>query len=212
MSRRCAENVIKGFNMVVIDVDDGISIDAAKYLLEDYKFLIYTTKRHTEQQNRFRMIFPLSHVVELGSVEFKEFMSNVYSWLPFEVDDQTSDIARKWASYDSTYEYNNEGKMLDAMMFIPKTKKAETRKQIVNSQASLNNLERWFINHTEPGNRSNQMVKYALMLVDSGRNIEDVKDKLLSLNGRLDNPLDEHEILSTIMITVSKKITARDTK
>jgi len=207
---RSSENITPGFNMVVIDVDEGISIEAAKYLLEDYKFLIYTTKRSTDKKERFRLIFPLTHIVKLTASDFKEFMQNVFAWLPFSVDTATCDIARKWASYNTTYTYHNTGELLDALLFIPKTKKAEIRKQIINSQSALNNMERWFITTTESGNRSNQMVKYALMLVDSGRSIEDIKDKLLSVNNRLEDGLEETEILSTIMITVSKKIAARD--
>ena len=54
---RAEENVFAGFNMVVIDVDGDISLDAAHELMK-YKFMTYTTKRHTEEENRFRLILP----------------------------------------------------------------------------------------------------------------------------------------------------------
>jgi hypothetical protein len=211
MGRRNEENCLPGCNLAVIDVDGTINIDTAEMLLADYTYLLYTTKRHTEKANRFRMVFPLSHEVKLGAREFKEFMNNIFEWLPFEVDNQTGQRSRKWLSHDDTYKYN-KGELLDALLFIPKTKKSDIRKQIVRDQRSLNNLERWFINTTEEGNRSNQMIKYGLLLVDSGLDLESIKDKLIILNTKLEEGLEENEILSTILISVSKAITKRDTK
>ena len=40
---------LPGINLVVIDVDEGIDLDTAKLLLQDYKYLMHTTKRHTAE-------------------------------------------------------------------------------------------------------------------------------------------------------------------
>ena len=205
---RKEENAIPGFNMVVIDVDGGVALKTAKLLLKDYKALYYTTKRHTEAANRFRIILPMNYELKLDAKDYKEFMDNLFQWLPFEVDDGTGQRARKWLSHNGTYEYT-DGQLLDVLPFIPKTSKNEERKRLINDQQSLDNLERWVVNNTGDGNRNNMLLKYALLLVDSGFEVDDVRLKVNSLNDKLPDKLDEAEILSSIMITVSKAIAKR---
>jgi len=41
--RRAEENIVPGCNFVVIDVDGGVTIKDAAFLLADYKFLLHTT-------------------------------------------------------------------------------------------------------------------------------------------------------------------------
>lgn len=208
---RKEENCLPGFNMVVLDVDGGTSLDTAKLLLKEYSYLMYTTKRHSTTSNRFRIILPMSHTLKLSAAEFKTFMSNVIEWLPFEVDEQTIQRSRKWMTHDGSHFYNT-GELLNALLFIPQTTKNEERKKLIDSQQSLNNVERWFVNNTASGNRSNQMIKYALMLVDSGLDLNAVQNNVLGLNNKLPDKMSESEILSTIMVSASAAIHKRDAK
>ena len=208
--RRNEENCLPGFNMAVIDVDDGISIDTAKLLLEDYKYHLYTTKSHTPDNHRFRIIFPLSHEVKLDAKDYKQFMINLYDFLPFDVDRVTNQRARKWLSHKGTY-YDHDGDVLDALMFIPKTKKSEERAKTLGRLNNLSAVERWFIKSTDTGNRSNNLVRYGLMLVDSGLKLDDITDKVLAFNKKLPDSLDEAEVFSTILRTVGKAVSKRDT-
>lgn len=202
-------NVIPGFNMIVIDVDSGVSLDTAKLLLKGYKCMFYTTKRHqTEGEDRFRIIFPTNFTLKLDSEDYKDFMQNFYDWLPFSVDDGTCDRPRKWMTNDNGVEFL-DGELIDVIPFIPKTTKAEEQKKKVMDMKDMNNVERWFMQKTGKGNRSNQLIKYALMLVDSGADYEDIQDAVLSLNKKLPNKLDESEIYATIMRTVMSKISKR---
>ena len=205
---RNEENCIPGFNLVVVDVDGGVNLSTAKLLLKNYKFLVYTTKRHTETEQRFRLIFPLNYTLEMDAKDYKEFVSNIYEWLPFEVDTATNQRARKWLSHDGYYEYN-EGELLDALPFIPKTSKNEERKELLNSQQSMDALERWVMNNTGDGNRNNMVLRYALILVDAGFDFEGVRSRVMELNNKLPDKLDEAEILATVMVTVSKAIAKR---
>src|SRR5690606_33570318 len=68
---RSEENVIAGFNCIVLDVDGGISIDLVHELLGDYKFLTYTTKRHQTDGHgdRFRIIMPINYQLALDNEE-----------------------------------------------------------------------------------------------------------------------------------------------
>lgn len=213
MSRRNEENCLPGFNLAVVDIDGGTPIATAEILLKNYKYLLYTTKRHTNKVNRYRIIFPLSHIIKLTAKDYKEFMINFYDWLPFDVDRQTNQRSRKWlANVNKKYPPKyNDGELIDALLFIPKTSKLENRKKILNKQQNLSNLEKWVINTSEEQGRNNQLLKYAFALVDIGLNIHDIHDKLLMLNSKLPNKLSEIEISSTIMVSASAKIHKRDT-
>jgi hypothetical protein len=205
---RNEENCIPGFNLVVIDVDGGVNISTVKLLLKNYKFLIYTTKRHTETENRFRIILPINYELSLDAKDYKEFMSNIYEWLPFEVDTATNQRARKWMSHDGSFEYN-EGEVLDALPFIPKTSKNEERKELMNSQQSMDNLERWVINNIGDGNRNNMLLRFAMILLDGGFDFETIRQRIMTLNNKIADKLDEAEVMGTIMVTVAKAISKR---
>ena len=205
---RNEENCIPGFNLVVIDVDGGVNMSTVKLLMKNYKFLIYTTKRHTEEENRFRIILPINYELAMDAKDYKEFMSNIYEWLPFEVDTATNQRARKWLSHGGTYEYN-EGEVLDALPFIPKTSKNEERKELMNSQHSMDNLERWVINNIGDGNRNNLLLRYAMILLDGGFDLDAIRSRVMDLNNKIADKLDEAEIFSTIMVTVAKAMSKR---
>lgn len=202
---RNEENAIPGFNLAVIDVDGGVNISTAKLLLKNYKFLLYTTKRHTEEENRFRIILPLNYELAMDPKDYKEFMSNLYQWLPFEVDTATNQRARKWMSHAGHFEYN-EGELLDALPFIPKTSKNEERKLLLDSQQSMDNLERWVINNIGDGNRNNMLLRYAMVLLDGGFDFDGIRQRVVSLNDKIDDKLDEAEVMGTIMISVAKAL------
>lgn len=202
---RAEENVFAGFNMIVIDVDEGITLEAAHSLMKEYKYLTYTTKRHTDEVNRFRLILPINYVLQLDSDEYKEFMNNVMSWLPFKTDESANQRAKKWETFDGEYSYHFDGEILDALPFIPKTSKNEQYKQNFQKLESLDNLERWFAQRIASGNRNNQMLKYALALVDTGMSLMDVSKQVHAFNDKLNTPLGKDEIDTTIMTTVAKR-------
>lgn len=206
---RAEENVIVGFNMVVIDVDEGTSLAMVHELLKDYKFMTYTTKRHQTDGHgdRFRLLLPLNYHLELSSDDFKEFMENIAGWLPFQTDEEAQQRSRKWASHEGgTYHYNMEGAMLDALQFIPKTSKNAEYKSEYQKLGSLDNLERWFAQRIASGNRNNQMIKFALALVDTGLDFHTVSKQVLAFNKKLNNPLPEDEVNDTILVTVAKRL------
>ena len=203
---RAEENALVGFNLIVLDVDEGISLAAAHDLMKEYRFMTYTTKRHSDEQNRFRLILPINYVLELDTDEYKEFMNNIMGWLPFKVDESVNQRAKKWETCDSgQFHYNLEGEILDALSFIPKTSKNAEYQQQYQKVQSMDNLERWFAQRIATGSRNNQMLKFALALVDSGMSFMDVQNAVHAFNGKINNPLTADEINSTIMITVAKR-------
>ncbi|MER9436712.1 primase C-terminal domain-containing protein [Mesorhizobium sp. M0618] len=203
---RAEENVIAGFNMIVIDVDGGASLHQAHELMKEYKFLTYTTKRHSDEENRFRLMLPINYRLDLDQDEYKEFMNNIMDWLPFATDESANQRAKKWESFaGGAFHYNLEGETLDVLKFIPKTSRNELYKKSNQELGSLDNLERWFAGRIASGNRNNQMIKYALCLVDSGWELTAVKDQVHAFNKKLSDSMTEQEIDSTIMVTVAKR-------
>ena len=205
-NHRAEENVIKGFNMIVIDVDGGIPIETVHDLMAEHKFMTYTTKRHTASENRFRLIIPMNYYLELDEDEYKEFMNAVMAWLPFKTDESANQRSKKWESFDGgTVHYNMEGDLLDILPFIPKTSRNEAYREQTRKLESLDNLERWFAARIAQGNRNNQMIKYAYALVDSGMSYPDVMARVLGFNKQLSNGLTEDELHATILQSVAKR-------
>lgn len=203
---RQEESCVAGFNLIVLDIDGEVPMEVVKGLLSKYKFFMHTTKSHTEDNNCYRVVLPINYQLKLDAKEFKEFMNNIYEWLPFVVDTATGQRARKWASCDTgTYEYN-DGELIDALPFIPKTTKNEERKLLLDSQQSMDNLERWVINNSGDGNRNNMLLRFAMIYADANYGFDIIQSKVMELNSKLPDKLDDAEILSTIMVSVMKSI------
>lgn len=208
---RSEKQMVNGFNCIVLDVDGDISLQAVKNILSDYEYIIHTTKRHQVFDengvcaDRFRIILPTNYVLKLDADEFKQFMKNVSQWCPFKLDEQTFQRSRKWACTYGTTIYKNTGQLFDVLPFIPRTsREAEYNK----SQMSLQNLtaiERWFATRMEEGSRNNAFAKYGFMLLDNGFTPNEILEKLLQLNDKLDKPLDESEIQSTVFTSINNR-------
>lgn len=216
---RSETNCIAGFNMVAIDVDSGVTVQTAKKMLEGYKYILYTTKRHLVEDEgicveRFRILFPLSHVIKLSSSDFKEFMDNLFDWLPFESDYQTSQRSRKWLTHNSVESggeyFENDGELLDSTLFIPMTRKSEELRAEISGNSNITNLERWFFSQAVKGNRNNTLARYAFVLLDKGHSESDIVKHVKEFNKRLPNPLAVDELDNTILKSIGKKVTERE--
>ena len=203
IGHRCDNNVLPRFNLVVVDVDDGITMQQAQKLLKDYKWLMYTTKRYTPDHNRFRIVFPLNYNLKLSKEDYKEFMNNILSWLPFKSDEGANQISRKWLSNQGTYLYN-DGLLLDALPFIPKTTKNEEYLKVNSSISNLDNLQAWFARTMVEGNRNNMLLRYAYTLKDGGYDYSTVEKAVISFNKQLKSPLPLSELKTSIFTTLSK--------
>ena len=201
------DNAIPGFNTIILDCDGDISIAAVKMLMEDYTYLISTTKRHTPELNRFRLIMPITHEIKLNSEEYSKYMQNVFEWLPFPVDEAAKDIARKWESFAGEYFYN-DGDILDATLFIPETKKSDEVKKTL-SQDGVSNIERWFKENTQKGNRATHLYRYGMVLLDAGLSLGEIIEKLETFNKSLSVPLPEDQLRNSTIKSISKEFRKR---
>ena len=198
-------NSIPGTEMAILDVDGTVSLKLVKTLLEDFTYHIYTTKRHTEEVNRFRIILPLSHKVKLDAENYKLFMDNICAWLAFEVDSQTHQRSRKWLTNAGEY-WDNKGALLDVTLFIPKTSKSDDATRFINENSDLSALERWFVKSVDSLGRNNVILKYAFALKDKGFKLNHIEDAVSQFNKSLPKPLKQSELEKTVFLTLRKKI------
>lgn len=203
-NHRSDENAIPGFNMIAIDADGSIPIETAHQLLSDYTFMTYTTKRHSDSQNRFRLLMPIDYFLELDKADYKAFMNNIMEWLPFETDESANQPGKKWETFNGSYHYNS-GNLLQCLPFVPKTSKNQQHNETMRNLDSLDNLERWFAQRIASGNRNNQMIKFAFALVDSGMDYNSVESCVTSFNAKLPNSLSNEELQNTIFQSIAKK-------
>lgn len=214
---RSEANTVPGFNLLVLDIDGGTPLSTAQELLKDYTYIMYTTKRHVDGVvdhetkgpiigHRFRIIIPMTYILELSKEDYDEFMNNVKEWLPFKMDEEANQRSRKWASYPGQV-FRNEGILFDPLKLIPRTHKNEQYKTEFAQVKDLGNLERWFAQRMSPGNRNNLMHKFTMALVDSGFTYREVEQRVLYFNNQLGPlALAEDELRGSVLVTAAKKI------
>lgn len=134
-------------------------------------------------------------------------MDILFKWLPFKVDKQTNQRNRKWLT-DTGACYVNDGKLLDVLKFIPKTPKAKEIIKFRKNYSSFDQLERWYISRIIDGNRSNTLIKYALVMLDKGMSFKAISKEIHDFNKRLGANLaiPKSEINNTVLLTIENRI------
>jgi len=69
-------------SVLMLDVDEGITIPMAKDIFDKYKLMIITTKRHTASNHRFRIIIELNRIIDCYFERLK-IMEYIYKTYPF---------------------------------------------------------------------------------------------------------------------------------
>lgn len=206
---RNEDNAEPGFNMIVLDIDGTMSLKTAQVMLKGYKAAFYTTKRHTEEVNRFRIIMPCNYELKMDRKEYTDFMKGVMESLPFEVDESCAHRCKKWLSNLTSVVYQ-DGELFDVLPFIPKTQKNDERVQKLETQQQMDNMERWFINNTGDGNRNNMVLRFGTILVDAGYDLARVMERVREFNNKLPDKLEDMEIVTTVMKTIQNRILQRE--
>lgn len=206
-NRRADQYVNSGFNLVVLDIDDGDSIQFIQEVLQDYKYVLYTTKRHTDEHPRCRVILPIKYDITLGKEDYKKFMLNVYDSLPFKgLDTQTCDRARKWLTNKGTVIEHPDGVLLDPRPFIPNTSENELHNIEIKKFGNIDKIQRWFLSKMEgEGNRNNMFIRYAFMLKERGETLANLEKEVLALNAKIDSPLPISELENTVLKSIRSK-------
>jgi len=208
---RKGSNAIAGFNIVVLDIDDGTDLDTAKAILKESKYLITTTRNHNKEKNgkirdRFRIFLPMTVELKLNELDFKAFMTNVMEDFPIEVDEACKDIARFYFGHAGADYAYNDGSLFDPADYIPNTEPNKKRIKFNSELGDIGSLEKWFLKRMASGNRNDMLIKFALALVDADKEYEEIESRCMTLNSRLEDPISQKEISSTILSTVRKKL------
>lgn len=202
-----ADKFVKpGFNLLVLDMDDGTKIETVKEVLKDYTFMIYTTKRHTSASHRFRVVIPLKYKLYLSADDFKQFMKNIFESLPFEgMDETTGQRSKKWLMNSGEMYSQEADELFDPRAYIPNTSQNQDRIDRNKQFGNVDNITRWFLEHIAVGGRNNNLFKYGMMLKDKGLDMSIVEKKVIELNSRLEAPLDMAELQGTVLSSISAK-------
>lgn len=205
-NHRKDENVLPGFNLIVLDVDSGTPISKALEVFKGIKCMLYTTKRHTKEEPRYRIIIPTNYVLQFDKSEYKEFINNIISAIPIDmpIDTASNQRSKKWLTNKGEV-YVNDGELFDVLPFIPQTKKNEERLANLNEQ-DLDRLEYWVINNIGDGNRNNQLYNYACILHDSGSDYADIRNAVIALNKKIPDSLSDDELENTVLRSIATKI------
>ena len=95
---RNADNYLNYSDMIILDIDDGKTIEEARNIFEPFDYIIATTKSHQKEKNgvicdRFRVLLPTEKPITLNKVEYSKMMKEVYKDFPF-VDQVCCDSSR----------------------------------------------------------------------------------------------------------------------
>lgn len=207
---RAEENAIEGFNLMVVDVDGSISLNAVHELMKDYTFITSTTKRHTDKVNRFRLIMPTNYILNLDKADYRDFMNSFLLWLPFESDTSANQRSKKWMSTEGSIIKLHRGpNLVNILPFIPKTKQNTEYRTSIVDLGRLNHLERWFLANMEEGNRNQNLAKFGFMLLDAGMSYDEITHKIYTLNDQCVSPLKKDEIQTTILKSIASKMSKK---
>jgi len=204
---RHEDDRVPGFNLLVCDIDGTADMNIVSDMFDDHIHMMYTTKSHKPDIHRFRLIFPMNYELELSQEDYRDFMENFMTWLPFQIDREAAiDTVRKWATNNGHYQYNFDGKLLDVLPFIPKTARNEDFVEMRDKTLKdLDALERFFAQRMQEGQRNKNMHKFAMALVDDGMSYIEVEKRVLAFNKKLSNPLPVDELKRTVLVTAAKK-------
>ena len=122
-------------NMIVLDVDDGMTMDYAKELFSDHYAIIAPTRNHGKEKNgaindRFRVVLLADKYLSTTPDIYKEFMQNIARYYGVKIDDKCFDKAHLYYSNPSDdIWFGSCEKKFEVAKLIPKERK-ENRKHI----------------------------------------------------------------------------------
>ena len=125
-------------NLLILDVDDGLTIQEAKETFKEYKYLIATTKSHQVDKkglkcDRFRVILSSLDIPKGDEYfEFTKILENKYPFIDTQVNTKTGAFL---GSADCEYWYNN-GKDFNCIELIDIQRKID-KATFKQTQANL---------------------------------------------------------------------------
>ena len=204
---------------VIFDIDGGLRLEDAYKMFSCYEGLIATTKSHTEENNRFRIVLAIKERTSCTVEEYTEAMRLIMDTAyPF-LDKQCKDAARIYFGNSNAKFTILDGHMIfDLNAWIEKAKliiassKWATRKELEVKAKNDGTKADWYranwkndkmlevLKHSEKfsaGSRNGTLYAWAKHLQSIGLTDEEVQDAIFWLNDSGDG-ISENEIRHTI--------------
>jgi len=210
------KNYLSEQNIIIVDIDDGLTIEEVKALFKTTVYMIATTKSHQIEKSgkpacdRFRLVLPTMSKFHLKPEVYSKMYGNLMDSLGMENADISCRNASRWyyGFPDGEYWYNDnpEAELLDIRAFIPDTTENHSGENNMNNyhlsgSDNMDNDEvgrrkagmiRWLLSRTSTGNRNDMVFAYACFLKDIPG--EDIDSGTRQFNATLGDPLGEAEL------------------
>lgn len=205
---RIDKNIIQGCDFLVLDCDGEVSLQQFSLFMQNTLCHVYTTKSHTDEVNRFRALIPLKYRVTLDKQDYKRFVNNVLGALPWIVkDDCANQRSKRWSSHDGQ-SGTIQGELFDPLPYLPNTQKCQERQAVDKKLKNLSRIEKFFAKQWENG-RNNTCLRYGMMLLDSGIELEQAIAKLRKFNESFEDPIEDDRLASTVIQSMTRKATGQ---
>jgi len=102
--RKNTETDLTTQNLIILDIDDGISIQTAAEHLQEYHCLFHTTRNHSEKKDKFRIILPIESEfgIDYSKEVFSKFMEAIGVMFDLTLDEGVFDKSRFYESVPFT--------------------------------------------------------------------------------------------------------------
>jgi hypothetical protein len=204
---RAKVNVIEGFNFAIFDIDDDKMPPASlSKLLNGINHVIATTKSHTVDAPRYRLILPLTHQLSLNDEQYKQFCRNLAFWLPVKADTSAFQREKKFRTWNTSKVWSQlAGRNLEAMQFYPSTSVSELLISRHGKVVGLNGIQRWVVLNCTEGQRNQVLYRYGCILADHNLDAKQITQKITEINNQITSPLSSDELQATVLKSLDSR-------
>lgn len=202
---RNQDNVDELF-FVVLDCDDGITVDEAVFKLNGYEAVIHTTYSHTNEKPKLRAVLPLNRPVKPNRIA--ALFDLMQSLFDNKLDRACLESSRLFylpaCPSDSAGDFQGihlSGHLLDIDDAIVKksTLKLMTSTTSPEPSESVSTVKLATVLGVPVGNRNTELTKQVGNWINKGFDVEKTLEKSLKWNETLPTPLSEFEIKRTVL-------------
>jgi len=202
---RSIETAKPNQNCIAFDFDGGSRIEDTIELMKQFTYIIYTTKSHTEENHRYRLLLPTKTNFYVDNEQHKGLLKNIGDLLGLPTFDvSTRNIDRLWFTNPNAKVYTNKASLLDIECCIPETEIAE--KQLVKADAEnidditadkrIYGMIKYTIANAYKGNRNNALFRLYAFVKDLKP--DEAGEITYRVNAMINDPLTEREIQKII--------------
>jgi len=143
-------------SLLILDVDDGLTLDEAKSFFSGSKVLISTTRNHRKLKNdvlcdRYRVILPLKSPITCSAAEYTKVMALLMEEKFTFTDDSCKDASRMYFGYAGAEHFYLDGLPFDFNKYLKIVKKVDAIR--ANKKVSSHNTRpkqrKAFVAHPE---------------------------------------------------------------